>query len=218
MCRFRQSLVAVVVTASCALFVATSVAQDQERLWMQYRDPVTDVVCGLIHGAGAEFVVLPASGALVKVSGPDIVLEDYLVDQVGNVYYDNAPAGFIDFDVDADGDRALFWMTLTGKLVAIDAFDASPSVSDLSPNDIRNTGCDACTKWDNPAACDDGSDDDSNDNSSDDSNNDDNGDDTDNVSLPSLTSLCGAGSSVAATLSMTLLLVGKGRRVSGKRR
>ncbi len=195
------------VVALACVFLVTPFALGQTRPWVQYADPAGGLICGLIHGSNAEYVVLPASGALVKVSGADIVLRDLVVDSVGNVLYGDQPAGIIGFEIDADGDRALFWMTLTGQLVAIDSFDASPSQSDLYPSDLRNTGCDACPQWDNPAACDDS-----------DGSDDSNTDDVSDSSTSLLTNLCGAGSGLAVMLSMAMLTAGKSQRTWRRRR
>ncbi|MFH0983058.1 MAG: hypothetical protein V2A79_16185 [Planctomycetota bacterium] len=195
MCGFGRLPTAVPAALGCVLFSAP-LAQAQTRPWIQYYDTVSQKTCGLIHGANAEFVVLESTGELVKVSGPDVILSDLMVDEVANVYYGDELAGFIEFDIDADGNRALFWLTLIGPLVAIDAFDARPSESTLSPGDIRNTGCDACPVWDNPTTCQDNA----NDNS-----------DGDGGGSP-FAGLCGAGAGAAATLSFLLLCVGRSRR------
>jgi len=206
MFRPRKLLALAVLGGVC---FAPSFASAQDRPWIQYLDPVSQDICGLIHGANAEFVVLASSGELVKVSGPDVILADLLVDEAANVFFGDDPAGFIDFEVDADGNRALFWMTLTGPLVEIGAFDASPSVSDRVPSDIRNTGCDACPQWDNPTTCADG-DGDSGDGSD--------GDDTGDGTSSGFPVLCGAGSGGAAMFSMVLLMAGRSRRIPRRRR
>lgn len=205
MCK-RHRLFATLVITIGSLYLAPGFAQAQERLWVQYQDSISQQVCGLIHAAEIELVVLPASGAFVKVSGSDLVLADYVVDASGNVYYGEEPAGFIGFETDADGDRALFWMTLNGHLVSIDAFDASHSESDVLPSNLRNTGCDACAKWDNPAAC------------ADDTGDEENVDENDvEDAANAIAGLCGAGSGTAATLSLAMLLTGKTRRLSRRR-
>jgi hypothetical protein len=189
---------------------ATAAAQEDvpTRLWVQYLDPVSGTVCGLVHGANAEFVVLPQSGAMVKVTGTDLVMPDLVVDEVGNVYYRGESKGLIEFAVDADGDRAVFWSTLTGQLVSIGDFDVDPQPSDIAPSDVRNTGCDACPKWDNPAACiEPGSDSDV------DSNANENGGDSPTADATSgLTGMCGSGAAAAATLTLAFLLAGRGAR------
>jgi hypothetical protein len=194
----RQGLGLVIV--ACAAWV--SVAQAQTRPWVQYSDSGSDAVCGLIHGGNAEFVVARTTGEMVKVTGPDITLVDLTVDEQGNVTYQDELAGFIEFDVDGDGLRALFWLTLSGHLVDIDPFDASVSESDLVPTDVHSTGCDGCALWDDATACDD------NENTNDNSNGNDNSNDGGNS--PIFNVLCGAGSGTGAAMAMAVLLAGRG--------
>lgn len=187
-----------VVLVLVGMVLCSSAVQAQTRPWNQYFDVVSQTTCGLIHGANGEFVVLRSTGEMVIVSGPDVILQDVLVDEAGNVFFGNDPAGFIDFDTDADGDRALFWLTLTGRLVEIGAFDASPGESLLRPVDLRNTGCDACAQWDNSAVC------------ADEPNPDE------ETSNP-LAGLCGSGVTGGALATFTLMFTGKARRRRARR-
>lgn len=183
-------------------------ASAQTLPWIQYQDFSSDAVCGLIHAANAELVVLAGTGQMAIVSGPDVALSDVTVDESGNVFFEGQSAGFIEFDEDGEGDRALFWLTLTGRLVEIGAFDASPQPSEDSPADIRNAGCDPCPQWDDQSICAD-------------DNENGNGNDNSSGGSP-LAGLCGSGAGTAAALLMLgLTLVGflsAARRTDGRLR
>ena len=178
--------------SALAMLIAQT-AYSQSRPWLLYQDFSSDTVCGLIHAANAELVVLAGTGQMAIVSGPDVVLSDVEVDEAGNVFFEGQSAGFIEFDEDGEGDRALFWLTLTGRLVEIGAFDASPQPSDQSPGDIRNAGCDPCPQWDDESICE-------NDNAN------SNANDNDGGGSP-IAGLCGSGAATAAGLIMVGLML-----------
>ena|GEM_PF-1148455 len=191
----RKSVAAVVTVVIWVLGASSSI-RAQERPWWEFEDFESGIVCSLVHAANVDLVVLRSGGEMMVASPPNNVLADVVVDDNFDVFFDGSFAGSIAFAEDADGDRALFWLTITGRVVEVGDFDASPSPSDSSPGDIKGTGCDVCARYPALAGC--GPDDD---------------DDDDTVSSP-LTALCGAGTGAAAMLSLGLLLVGKGRRVS----
>ncbi len=138
-------------------------------------------------------------------SPPNTILPDIVVDDLFNVYFDGEFYGSIAFAEDADGDRALFWLSLTGKVVGIGEFDASPTTSDLLPGDIERTGCDACARYPSLPSCGSGSE----------SGGDDGGGD---VVGSFLSGLCGAGGGAAMVLTTGLLMVGKRWRASRRER
>ena len=198
---FRKSLVTA-VTVVMSLFGLSPSARAQDRPWWEFEDFESGIICSLVHAANVDLVVLRGGGEIMVASPPNNILSDVVVDANFDVLFDGVFAGSVAFAEDGDGDRAVFWLTITGKVVEVGDFDASPSASDLSPSDIKGTGCDVCARYPAKPGC--GPDDD---------------DDDSNDTAPSvLATLCGAGTGAAATLSLGLLLVGKGRCASRTRK
>jgi len=136
-----------------AIGLDASVALGQiDESWYVFLDSESDSECGVINTANAELVLLE-SDQLAVVSGLDTVLEDSFVNEDDEVFIDGEPAGYLEFLTDGDGYRSMFWTTLTGNMVEVDAFTGQPSDSGLLPGDRINAGCDACAFIENHADC-----------------------------------------------------------------
>ncbi len=199
--RGKRGLLGLLV-AGAGIVGPASPVRGQDYPWWQLQDPESGITCSLVHAANVDFVIIQGGGEIMLASPPNTILPDLVVDDLFNVYFDGEFYGSIAFDEDADGDRALFWLSLTGKVVGIGEFDASPTTSDLFPSDIGRTGCDACARYPSLPGC--GSD----------SADDDSGD----VVGSFLSGLCGAGGGAAMVLTTGLLMVGKRRRASRRGR
>lgn len=121
--------------------------------WEFFPDPLSDSVCEVINAANADLVLLRSTGQLVIVTGSDVIIEDALVDIDDNVFFEGLPFGFIDYAVDGDGLRSLWWLSLTGRAVSVDGFTGQPSESELFPADFTDASCDACDFWDDQSIC-----------------------------------------------------------------
>ncbi len=141
----RSVLVLVGVIVVCA----TSVSQAQVS-WDVFDDTESTSTCDIVNTADSELVVLSATGQLMIVSGVDTILTDTFVRANGDVDFEGNPTGFIGFAEDADGFRTLWWQTIGGRVVQLDAFDAEPFESDLAPSDFASVPCDACEFVDDP--------------------------------------------------------------------
>ena len=139
-----------------SLFVAGSapVAVGQTKPWLWFDDsPVSISDCDVVNAAEAELVVLTDTRQLVIVTGPDIILQDTYVDVDLNVFFGNEQVGFIDYALDGDGFRTVWWLSLTGTVIDIDTLTGTPWVTDLLPLDFTNVPCDACDYWDDRTVC-----------------------------------------------------------------
>jgi hypothetical protein len=142
------------VVAALAVAGLPAVAAGQTNLpWDSFQDPASGEVCDVINAANAELVLYSATGELVIVTGDDIFLENSVVDSNAQVFIDGEPMGIIGFYTDGDGERTLWWTTLTGRVVAIDDFTGVPSGTDDFPSDFDGAPCDACPFWDDPDIC-----------------------------------------------------------------
>jgi hypothetical protein len=135
-----------------AVLLLTSSAYGQiTEDWALFSDSQSDTECDIVNGSNTEFVVLFDSGNLATVAG--VTLVDLFVD-INNpalpVTFAGEPAGFLDFQLDADGLPTLFWLSLSNTVVGIDTFTSEPFDSNLFPEEIANTGCDACEVIDSP--------------------------------------------------------------------
>ena len=147
----RAGIVLRVLLVSLGICAAPVLAQ--EIPWDLFEDLESASVCDVINAENVELVVLHDTGQLVLVTGPDVVLVDTFVDEDGNVFFGPDPAGFIDFDLDGDGLRSLWWLSLTGNVVSVDGFTGEPTPTNLFPFDFFDVPCDACNFWDDPAVC-----------------------------------------------------------------
>lgn len=124
--------------------LGTSV-EAQSLRWDTFDDPLSPSECSIVNAANTELVVMRSTGQLVIVTGSqDIILEDTLVDDDGDVFFEGVPAGLIAFAEDGDGFRTLWWTGLTGRVVEVDDFTFEPNATDLLPEDFSDVGCDAC--------------------------------------------------------------------------
>ncbi len=150
--RFRRS--SCVVAVGLGLFgLTTSYSLAQTRPWDGFEDDQSDSICDVVNAANAELVVLSDTGHLVIITGPDVILEDTFVDFNGDVFYLGDWVGFVDFALDGDGFRTLWWMSLTGRVVNVNGFTGEPTETELFPGDYFDVPCDACDFWDDPSVC-----------------------------------------------------------------
>jgi len=119
--------------------------------WDTFADSESDSICDVVNAENTELVVLSSTGEL-QVLGGDIVPFSF-VDAIGSVYIETEPFGFIEFRTDGDGFRTLWWLTSTGRVVAIDEFTLEPLPTNLLPTDFEDVPCDACTVLDDPVLC-----------------------------------------------------------------
>ena len=158
----------------------------QDAPWEVFSDTQSNSLCEVINAANADLILLRSTSELVIVTGSDVIIEDSLVDIDGNVFFEGLPFGFIDYAVDGDGLRSLWWLSLTGRVVSVDGFTGQPSESELFPADFTEASCAACDFWDDQSIC--PSDDDGN-------------------TLPPITiTLCG----VSVPLTVAMIVVGLG--------
>ncbi|UCC30908.1 MAG: hypothetical protein JSU86_01265 [Phycisphaerales bacterium] len=151
--RFHRS--SRVIAVGLGLFALTaSSGFGQIVPWDVFIDDQSDSVCDVVNAANAELVILSNTGQFVIVTGADVILEDTFVDINGDVFYLGDPAGFIDFALDGDGFRTLWWMSLTGRVVNVSGFTGEPTETDLLPSDFSDVPCDACDFWDDRTVCD----------------------------------------------------------------
>jgi len=127
--------------------------------WIQFADAESSSVCEVVNAANLELVVLASTGELAGVSGTDVVFADTFVDADGLVFYFGDPAGYIEFAVDADGFRTLWWFTDFNDVANVNEFTGEPTSTGLLPIDFGDVPCDACPFWDVPAECFDSDDD-----------------------------------------------------------
>ncbi|MEE9295107.1 MAG: hypothetical protein V3W34_09145 [Phycisphaerae bacterium] len=120
--------------------------------WLVFSDAESTSVCDVVNALNSELVVLTLSSQLALISGTDTILLDTFVDLDDAVFFEGSPAGFIEFAEDGDGFRTLWWLTLDGRVVELDPFDAEPLASNSVPADFIDVPCDACAFIDNPPA------------------------------------------------------------------
>ena len=140
------------VLASCSTQVAAQQPQ-QQKPWVLFLDDESESRCDVVNADNAELVVLQGTGQMVIVSGTDVTLADTVVDALGFVTFEGDPAGVIDFALDGDGLRTLWWTSLTGQVVEVDGFTGEPDFTGNLPEDYRDVPCDACDFWDDAAVC-----------------------------------------------------------------
>ena len=121
--------------------------------WVRYVDPASGSVCDVVNAANLELVVLEATGELVAITGTDVVYVDTFVDADGSVFFQNSPAGFVEFAEDGDGFRTLWWFAVSGDVVHVDPLTGEPQLSGFLPGDFTDVPCDACPFWDDPSVC-----------------------------------------------------------------
>lgn len=140
---------------ACVFVFASAVSPvlAQVKPWVLFLDSASTSACDLINAENAELVVLQGSGQLVIVSGTDVTLVDAFVDAEGFVFFEGEPAGLIDFALDGDGLRSLWWISLVGEVARINGRTGTPSFSDSVPADFSDVPCDACDFWDDQSVC-----------------------------------------------------------------
>jgi hypothetical protein len=121
--------------------------------WNIYVDTESDSVCDVVNASNVELVVLSDNGPMVVITGPDIVLPATDVDDEGFVFFEGDQVGFIQFALDGDGFRTVWWLTLSGTVVHVDTLSGEPFDSGLFPDEFVSVPCDACLLWDDPIEC-----------------------------------------------------------------
>ena len=81
---------AFVAATQLALLVgsATNVLGQINDDWVVFQDTTTDMTCDVVNAANAELIVLYDTGVMVVVSGPDVAIEELVVDELNQVFYD----------------------------------------------------------------------------------------------------------------------------------
>lgn len=125
----------------------------QEKPWVLFLDSQSTSRCDVVNADNAELVVLQGSGRMVIVSGSDVTMDDLVVDSQGFVFFAGQPAGLIDFALDGDGFRSLWWTSLVGEVARVNGVTGAPSFTTKSPDDYRDAACDACDFWDDQTVC-----------------------------------------------------------------
>ena len=141
------------IVATLGLCAVGSPISAQLVPWDTFADNISNSVCSVVNAGNTELVVLRTTGQLVIVTGTDVLLEDAFVDAQGFVTFEGEDAGLLDFAIDGDGFRTLWWLTLTGNVVEVSGFTGEPRETDLFPDDFVDVPCDACDFWDDPTVC-----------------------------------------------------------------
>lgn len=143
-------------TGSAVVVMVLAIAQTasaQIGPWATFDDPLSNSLCDVINASNAQLVLISSTNQLAIVTGTDVTLEDTLVDDNGLVFFEGDSVGTIDYAIDGDGLRSIWWMSLTGTVVELDEFTAQPTPTNKFPTEFVDVPCDACDFWDNPAAC-----------------------------------------------------------------
>lgn len=181
--RDRTKVAVVWLILSAPLSVSAQVVP-----WQVFTDGLNGSTCDVVHASNADLVVLSTTGQLVIVSGQDITLQDTAVDAAGFVFFEGVEAGLISFQPDGNGTRTLWWTSLTGRLVSVDDFTGTPTVSELFPSDFAGLSCDACDFWDDQTLCGDAA-----------------GNPPDTPQPPLTITLCGVSVPIASAMILTSL-------------
>lgn len=202
MLHVQNRIVRIAACIVSAMLGCTAVARAQTvEDWVVFVDDATQTECGVVTASNVELVVLFDTGRMQIVSGPDVILDDLLVDNTFAVTFEGQPAGFIEFSEDREGLPTVFWVSLAGTVVGVDTFTGEPFDSNRDPSSFVDTFCDACVLIDSHPLCDNGGGD---------------GDDGDGDGLdgPLIPLLCGTGAGAAALVSFTAMPLLRRRRIS----
>jgi len=121
--------------------------------WALFQEEDTETFCDVVNAANTELVIDAETGEFIIVRGADIILTLTFVDDDLSVFFDDEPAGFIDFADDAQGLRTLWWFTEAGDVANVNEFTGEPTQTGLSPDNFEGARCDACELWDDPFDC-----------------------------------------------------------------
>ena len=149
----RATFVKRIVLTTLGLAVSAPPAAAQVRIWDLFQDALSPSLCEVVNAGNAELVVIRATGQLAIVTGADVIIDGLLVDVNNDVTYFGQPVGGLSYETGGDGLRAVWWTSLTGRVVDVDGFTGEPSTTNLLPSDFVDAGCDACDFWDDPSAC-----------------------------------------------------------------
>lgn len=141
----------VAVMLGCTAAARAQTVED----WVVFVDDATQTECGLVTASNVELVVLFDTGRMQIVSGPDVILDDLLVDNTFAVTFEGQPAGFIEFSEDREGLPTVYWVSLAGTVVGVDTFTGEPFDSNRDPSSFMDTICDACDLLDSHPQCND---------------------------------------------------------------
>ena len=138
---------------AAVLACSPALAQEEEKPWVLFFDSQSTSACDVVNADNAELVVLQGTGQMVIVSGSDVTLQDVVVDTQGFVTFEGQPAGLIDFALDGDGFRTLWWTSLVGGVARLNGTTGAPSFTENLPEDYTDVACDACDFWDDQTVC-----------------------------------------------------------------
>jgi len=157
MLHVQNRIVRIAACIVSALLGCTAAARAQTvEHWGVFVDDPPQTECGGGTAPNVELVVLFDTGRMQIVSGPDVILDDLLVDNTFAVTFEGQPAGFIEFTEDREGLPTVFWVTLAGTVVGVDTFTGEPFDSNRDPSSFTDTFCDACDLLDSHPLCDSG--------------------------------------------------------------
>ncbi len=150
--RFANLLTVTMFMTACPLTQA-------QTAWDVLEDSQSDSLCGVVNAVSAdtglplELVILSDKAELMIVSRADVILDGTFVDLDNNVFDSfGDPRGFIDFAVDGDGFRTVWWLSLDGSVVEVDPFTAEIFAGTTFPEEWIDVPCDACNFVDFPPA------------------------------------------------------------------
>lgn len=145
----RAGLLVLAVSLVCTAHAHAQTVED----WVVFVDDPTQTQCGVVTASNVELIVLFDTGRMEIVSGPDVILDDLLVNSDFDVTFEGQPAGFISFAEDREGLPTVFWVSLAGTVVGVDTFTGEPFDSNRQPGDFTNTFCDPCDLLDSHPQC-----------------------------------------------------------------
>jgi len=139
------------VIVACIAVLATpgTIFAQFGETWQEFQDPASGSICGIINTPSADLTVIDATGEVVRVDGLDNVLEDWFANDSNEVSFNGTFVGDILYADDADGLPALFIIDIDGFVVDVTDFSEEPVLTDLLPDEIANTNCNACNAVDN---------------------------------------------------------------------
>jgi len=121
-----------------------------------FMDPQSGLVCNVVNATNTRLAVSSASGEeprrLILIGGTDTILQSSVVDQAGNVFFDQVGFGSIRFIGEGEDSR-LWYLDAVGNVYRINSTTLLPETTDSAPGDLPLGACDACEFWDNQEDC-----------------------------------------------------------------
>lgn len=142
--------------ALAVIVAAISPAASAQTVWDVFEDLDSASECGIVNAVNAgtgrplHLVVLSETAQMMIVSGTDSTLLGTFVDLDNGVFNGDEPKGFIEYVVDGDGFRTVWWRGLDGGIVEVDAFTGEVFAGTLFPDEFLSVACDACEFVDFP--------------------------------------------------------------------